>query len=1363
MLGVVLVFTTIALQSLRAAGPTITVPPRDTQIQWGETAVLQVTATPQSGVLKYQWYKDGVPITGTVGETLTIPNCNKTKTGYYHVMVSDASGSAPTQPVTLYVIEPIALRYRMAQQPESGTGKITDATGNTAGTIIGQPLPTLVRGAAPYKGNGWDFFGKMPTAYLSIPVKNSLALQNFGNLENSTGMTISFWYNFDIKTRPYLSGRVLSSLGEVFKLDFCFDIASTSVQLNFGDGKLSPLCKIATDSRCGLLNGGEWHHYAFVLDYRNPVDEKGSPINNVVVFVDGKPSKGYPAPGPQTYAFQGPFMPKPEDALVLGSKINPVQSIWGDFMIFNYPLSQNEIQQLCTTGGLRAFAPQIIVQAGKKHVLAAQPTVDLTGKIFGFGQNLPLKGKWSVKTAPEGAVVSFKNPTAINTAATLGTVPGKYVLQYEASNTVWTSQQTVLVEVHESIPLTAYASVAGKPEADALTGAQLHLNGAARTMDAPNAARITYAWIKESGPGEPSFSNPTDPNTMVKFSVPGTYVLALNAVTGTSKSSAKVTVRVADALVESVTATASPQLMTLSDKSAKLSGKVVQTKPDASMWFSWSKVSGPGEVSFSDTNAPETSATFSASGVYQFRFSTSGAAGAGTADVWVNIWPDPLTPVTDQKIRPPVPRQLTPQPPPYVHPRYLFTSADWEELSKRAQSDPVASAAIEKIRADLKETIYNPNSGLGMAYQKMLSGDRQFTIQAFRKNSGLYTKLAEGCYIAWLDKDDAAMRNLATVVANSARDELTWNQDEHGQSASIDFAVCYDLAFNEMSEDQRVDCRSLLSRMTKGCRIGTFHWDYLDPWFSMPLAFYKETGYDEETTRLNFDSIKYAFDGWTTSPGGWKLEDTAYGGFTGWSITLHAVPFSRQFEPLHVTGGPARETLMEFYLLYPDVTATSESPRMGGFSERGWPNSGQEYLMQKYFYPTDPLDDLIRRVNRNIGRGGSLLNEAIFGLGPLAEAPTFASVAAFRNLPLTRFDPQRGVGVARSDWGTDAAKLDFDCRFDTFASGHIHGNRNDFALFGLGREWVVNPGYGEFPNELHASVLIDGKGSARSPGRFLDVIDQKDFTLFAGDAKVAYDYSDIIAPSPTKQNDSAVLPLIWKDLLFPGSSDGVFPPLSPAPYRFIGNQDNEEWINYPLTVRVKNGELKPYNPVKKAFRSAMLIRGERPYVIVIDDIQKDDQPHEYAWTVHVPQSLELAPIPSDTEAILYHKSDGGAAGSPQCLVRVLQGEGQAAPFVIKTTPDQRHKMFLIPRTTVAPNYKVLLFPHHNGEPLPKTSMKDNVLTVVFPSGQTDSFTFEVGKDGRTRVRFQRGTKESDVKSTTGSGNTSKNISTTPHK
>lgn len=1322
---------------LLAEEPIITAAPRDTQVQMGETAVLQVAAkAPRKGSWRYRWFKNGAALAGAQRETLTIPNCTKSMTGLYHVAVTDGVDTVTTDPVGLYVIEPVALRYRMDQTPEHGVGKIIDATGNTAGTLIGDPLPVVVPGAAPFSGKGWDF-GPRPISILSIPVKDSPVLRNFGNLENTTGMTIAFWYNFDMETRPWLSGRVLGSLGDVFKLDFAFDIASVGVQLTVGDNKRSPECKIATETRTGLLSGGKWHHYAFVLDYRKPVDENGTPINNVVVFVDGKPSKAYPAPGPQTFPFQIPFMPKPEQVLVLGSTIQPVQSGWDDFTIYSYPLTQAEIQQVCTTGELRAWAPQIVVKADERQVLAAKPTVALVGKIHGFGQHLPVTGNWSVLKAPAGAVVTFKDPAAITTSATLGSQPGKYALCYEATNTVWRSRATVVVEVLESIPLVAYASVGGKPEAEVVTGSKIRLNGASRLLDLANAPEVTYSWTKKNGPGDPWFAAPTDPTTLVSFPVPGTYVLELTAEARGTVGKATVTIKVADGILESVSAEADPPVMAWPEKLTHLTSKVTQTHSTDPLQYAWSKVSGPGDVAFHNARGRETTATFSMPGIYQLRLQASGIAGDGSADVWINIGPNSLAPVTDRKILPPVPRQLSWQPPPYVHPRYLFTEADWEDHARRAKEDPVASVAVNKIREGLRSTILNPDAGLGLAYQKMLAGDARFTIQSFRKIAGLYTKLAEACYLAWLDKDTAAMRDLAVVVANCARDELTWNQDKNGQSASIDFALCYDLAFNAMTEDQRVDCRELLVRMTKGCHIGGFHWNYLDPWFSMPLAFYQETGYDEATTRLNFDSIKYAFNGWTTSPGGWKLEDTAYGGFTGWSIAFHAVAFSRQFEPLQVTGGLARENLMEMYFLYPDVTTTSANPRMGGFSEKGWPNSGQQYLMHKYFYPTDPLDDLIRCASRQAGKSGSLLNEAIFGIGPLDDAPTFASVAASRHLPLTRFDPQRGIGVARSDWSPEAMKLDFDCRFDTFASGHIHGNRNDLTLFSLGREWLNGPGYGNFANELHASVLIDGKGSARSPGRFVDVVDRPEVTMFAGDAKVAYDYQDILAPSPTRQADTAPLPFAWKDLMFPGSSDGKFPPLSPAPYRFNGNQDNITWINDPVMARTKNGQFNPYNPVKKAFRSAILVRGERPYVIVVDDLQKDDQPHDYVWTAHIPETLMMASPGNATETILYHKSDAANATKPQCLVRVLQGEGKAKPITIITTNPGKHNSLQISRTTVIPDYKVLLFPHLSGEDLPQTTMNGPVLTVTLPNGIVDRITFAMNPDGRTRISFER--------------------------
>lgn len=48
-----------------------------------------------------------------------------------------------------------------------------------------------------------------------------------------------------------------------------------------------------------------------------------------------------------------------------------------------------------------------------------------------------------------------------------------------------------------------------------------------------------------------------------------------------------------------------------------------------------------------------------------------------------------------------------------------------------------------------------------------------------------------------------------------------------------------------------------------------------------------------------------------------------------------------------------------------------------------------------------------------------------------------------------------------------------------------------------------------------------------------------------------------------------------------------------------------------------------WNPVQKAFRTAALVRGNHPYVLMVDDIRKDDSSHLYEWAMHLPPDLEI--------------------------------------------------------------------------------------------------------------------------------------------
>src|SRR5438309_5138208 len=81
--------------------------------------------------------------------------------------------------------------------------------------------------------------------------------------------------------------------------------------------------------------------------------------------------------------------------------------------------------------------------------------------------------------------------------------------------------------------------------------------------------------------------------------------------------------------------------------SANLTGVAIddgQPNPPGVLTTTWSPVSGPGTVSFSNASALNSTATFSASGAYVLRLTVSDGALAVSDDVAVTVNPDKIDP-----------------------------------------------------------------------------------------------------------------------------------------------------------------------------------------------------------------------------------------------------------------------------------------------------------------------------------------------------------------------------------------------------------------------------------------------------------------------------------------------------------------------------------------------------------------------------------------------------------------------------------------------------------------------------------------------------------------------------------------------
>lgn len=100
------------------SGPAISVEPRDAAGRTGATVSLAVKAE-GPGVLRYQWYKAGEPVSGATEPTLTLAGAVAADSGSYSVVVSNASGQVVSRVATVRVadrIDPV-----IVEQPLSGT------------------------------------------------------------------------------------------------------------------------------------------------------------------------------------------------------------------------------------------------------------------------------------------------------------------------------------------------------------------------------------------------------------------------------------------------------------------------------------------------------------------------------------------------------------------------------------------------------------------------------------------------------------------------------------------------------------------------------------------------------------------------------------------------------------------------------------------------------------------------------------------------------------------------------------------------------------------------------------------------------------------------------------------------------------------------------------------------------------------------------------------------------------------------------------------------------------------------------------------------------------------------------------------
>ena len=179
-------------------GPVITSQPTGQLVQVGASATLVVVATGDP-VLTYQWWRDGVMISGATGASFVIAGAQLTNAGVYSVVVANGLGRAVSSNAVVAVRMPVAITQQPSNQVTTVGGAVRFAV-----NAVGSPPVTY-----QWRFNGANLLGETTSA---------LYLRNL-QLDQSGGYSVVVADSFNSVTSSIASLLVVPALPSVALFD----------------------------------------------------------------------------------------------------------------------------------------------------------------------------------------------------------------------------------------------------------------------------------------------------------------------------------------------------------------------------------------------------------------------------------------------------------------------------------------------------------------------------------------------------------------------------------------------------------------------------------------------------------------------------------------------------------------------------------------------------------------------------------------------------------------------------------------------------------------------------------------------------------------------------------------------------------------------------------------------------------------------------------------------------------------------------------------------------------------------------------------------------------------------------------------
>ena len=314
-------------------------------------------------------------------------------------------------------------------------------------------------------------------------------------------------------------------------------------------------------------------------------------------------------------------------------------------------LSASDDVVITVNAALQANLPPV-VNAGADQTITLPASATLAGSATddGLPMGSTITKSWTVFNGP--GIVTFGNATALNTTATFSAA-GTYTLRLSATDSALSASDDVVITVNAATPVNLAPVVNAGPDFTITLPNGITLAGSATDDGQPTGSTLIKSWTKVGGPGTVTFGNAAAVNSTANFSMAGTYTLRLTASDGLLSSS--------DDVVFTVNAAAPPNLapvvnagpdftITLPNGITLAGSATDDGQPTGSTLIkSWTKVGGPGTVTFGNAAAVNSTATFSAAGTYTLRLTASDGLLSSSDDVvfTVNAAPVNLAPVVN--------------------------------------------------------------------------------------------------------------------------------------------------------------------------------------------------------------------------------------------------------------------------------------------------------------------------------------------------------------------------------------------------------------------------------------------------------------------------------------------------------------------------------------------------------------------------------------------------------------------------------------------------------------------------------------------------------------------------------------------